>query len=135
MRSSGTLYSLSKEGRGSAGPLITALTVAVAEAAEDYAKTQPGGRLAVPMVAVLDEAANVCRWRELPNQPRRCSQHRRGTFTSRPDRACRGVHGAGALGSRCVVGGPHRYSAEAYWRRMKSAMPGTVYATRPCSGA
>ncbi|MFS0700060.1 type IV secretory system conjugative DNA transfer family protein [Cellulomonas sp. 179-A 4D5 NHS] len=67
VRSSGTLYSLSKEGRGSAGPLVTALTVAVAEAAEEYAKTQPGGRLAVPMVAVLDEAANVCRWRELPN--------------------------------------------------------------------
>lgn len=63
----GTLYSLSKEGRGSAGPLVTALTVAVSEAAEEHAKRSPGGRLPVPMVAVLDEAANVCRWRELPN--------------------------------------------------------------------
>ncbi len=27
----------------------------------------PGGRLAVPLLGVLDEAANVCRWRELPN--------------------------------------------------------------------
>src|SRR4051812_41934062 len=27
----------------------------------------PGGRLLVPLVAVLDEAANVCRWPELPN--------------------------------------------------------------------
>lgn len=67
VRDGGTLYSLSKEGRGSAGPLVTALTVAVTEAAEQLAKTSPGGRLPVPMVAVLDEAANVCRWRELPN--------------------------------------------------------------------
>jgi type IV secretory pathway TraG/TraD family ATPase VirD4 len=67
VRGAGTLYSLSKEGRGSAGPLVTALTVAVTEAAEDLAKRSPGGRLRVPMVCVLDEAANVCRWRELPN--------------------------------------------------------------------
>lgn len=67
VRTPSTLYSLSKEGRGSAGPLVTALTVAVTEAAEDFAKTQAGGRLSVPMVCVLDEAANVCRWKELPN--------------------------------------------------------------------
>lgn len=46
---------------------MTALTVAVTEAAEQLAKASPGGRLRVPMVAVLDETANVCRWRELPN--------------------------------------------------------------------
>ena len=63
----GTLYSLSKEGRGTAGPLVTALTVAVVEAAEEIAAASPGGRLAVPLLGVLDEAANVCRWRELPN--------------------------------------------------------------------
>jgi hypothetical protein len=67
VRSSDTLYSLSKEGRGSAGPLVTALTVAVCEAAEKLAIVSSGGRLPVPLVAVLDEAANVCRWRELPN--------------------------------------------------------------------
>ena len=67
VRSTGTLYSLSKEGRGNAGPLVTALTVAVCEAAEEYAKTQPGGRLSVPLVVVLDEAANVCRWQDLPD--------------------------------------------------------------------
>lgn len=67
VRSKGTLYSLSKEGKGTAGPLVTALTVAVVEAAEELAVHSPGGRLAVPMVGVLDEAANVCRWRELPN--------------------------------------------------------------------
>ena len=67
VRGTGTLYSLSKEGKGSAGALVAGLTVAVTDAAEEYAKRSPGGRLPVPMVAVLDEAANVCRWPELPN--------------------------------------------------------------------
>ncbi|MFI6575239.1 type IV secretory system conjugative DNA transfer family protein [Nocardiopsis sp. NPDC050513] len=62
----GTLYSLSKEGKGSAGPLVTALTVAVVEAAEELATTQRGGRLSTPLLGVLDEAANVCRWNDLP---------------------------------------------------------------------
>lgn len=67
VRSGATLYSLSKEGRGTAGPLVTALTVAVVEAAEELAAKSRGGRLSVPLVGVLDEAANVCRWKELPN--------------------------------------------------------------------
>jgi type IV secretory pathway TraG/TraD family ATPase VirD4 len=67
VREGGTLYSLSKEGAGTAGPLVTALTVAVVEAAEDYAKTCPMGRLPNPLVGVLDEAANVCRWKNLPD--------------------------------------------------------------------
>jgi type IV secretory pathway TraG/TraD family ATPase VirD4 len=67
VRSTDTLYSLSKEGRGTAGPLVTALTVAVIEAAEKLATTQAGGRLRTPLVGVLDEAANVCRWRDLPD--------------------------------------------------------------------
>lgn len=67
VQSTDTLYSLSREGRGNAGPLVTALTVAVCEAAEEHAKAQATGRLPVPMVVVLDEAANVCRWHELPN--------------------------------------------------------------------
>ncbi|WP_155853736.1 TraG/TraD/VirD4 family protein [Arthrobacter sp. H5] len=46
---------------------MTSLTVATATAAEEYAATQPGGRLAVPMICVLDEAANVCRWENLPD--------------------------------------------------------------------
>ncbi|GHD46228.1 type IV secretory system conjugative DNA transfer family protein [Mycetocola manganoxydans] len=66
-RSSDTLYSLSKEGKGTAGPLVTALTAATVEAAEELATTQAGGRLAVPMLGVLDEAANVCRWHDLPD--------------------------------------------------------------------
>ncbi|MGW7361914.1 type IV secretory system conjugative DNA transfer family protein [Streptomyces sp. NPDC054841] len=67
VRTGSTLYSLSREGSDSAGPLVTALTVAVVEAAEEYATTQRGGRLPLPLVGVLDEAANVCRWRALPD--------------------------------------------------------------------
>lgn len=67
VRGTGTLYSLSKEGQGSAGALVTALTAAVVEAAEEYATGQTGGRLAVPMLVVLDEVANVCRWKNLPD--------------------------------------------------------------------
>lgn len=48
-------------------PLVTALTVAVIEAAEELAANSPGGRLSTPLIGVLDEAANVCRWHELPN--------------------------------------------------------------------
>ena len=63
----GTLCSLSNEGRGTASPLVTALTVAVVEAAEELAAKSADGRLSTPLLGVLDEAANVCRWRELPN--------------------------------------------------------------------
>lgn len=62
-----TLYSLSKEGRASASPLVMALTAAVVEAGERQATRSGGGRLVTPMVAVLDEAANVCRWKDLPD--------------------------------------------------------------------
>jgi type IV secretory pathway TraG/TraD family ATPase VirD4 len=67
VRSHDTLYSLSLEGQATAGPLVTALTAVITEAAEDYAKTQRGGRMATPLLGVLDEAANVCRWRNLPD--------------------------------------------------------------------
>lgn len=66
VRGSGTLYSLSREGKGTAGPLVTALTVATTRAAEQYATASAGGRLPTPMLVLLDEAANVCRWTELP---------------------------------------------------------------------
>lgn len=62
----GTLYLLSREGRGSMAPLTTALTAAVLEAAERRATASPGGRLPVPLLAALDEVANVCRWGDLP---------------------------------------------------------------------
>ena len=62
----GTMYSLSREGNGSAGPLVTALTVAIIDAAEQLATTSPKGRLPVPLLAPLDEVANVVRWAKLP---------------------------------------------------------------------
>lgn len=67
VRGSGTLYSLSKEGAGTAGPLVTALTAATLEAATDLADVSAGGRMRTPLVGILDEAANVCRWRDLPD--------------------------------------------------------------------
>lgn len=46
-------------------PLVSALAVATCLAGEYRAETC-GGRLARPMLVVLDEAANVCPWRDLP---------------------------------------------------------------------
>lgn len=63
----GTLFALSREGEASATPLVTALIAAVLEAAERAAMRSAGGRLPVPLVAALDEAANVCRIRQLPD--------------------------------------------------------------------
>ena len=67
VRSMDTLYLVSREGRGSAGALVTALTVAISEAAENLAMQSPGGRLARPLLEVLDEAANICKWKDLPD--------------------------------------------------------------------
>lgn len=63
---SDALYLLSKEGPGNAAALTGALTVAVCTAAEDRAKQSPGGRLEVPLTAVLDEACNTVKWPSLP---------------------------------------------------------------------
>jgi type IV secretory pathway TraG/TraD family ATPase VirD4 len=63
----GTLYLLSQQGLGTAGQLTTALTVATIEAGEERANHSRGGRLPVPAVCVLDEAANTCRWQDLPD--------------------------------------------------------------------
>ncbi|WP_372697286.1 type IV secretory system conjugative DNA transfer family protein [Arthrobacter sp. JSM 101049] len=61
-----TLYVLSIEGVGTAAPLTTALTVAVAEAMEERG-ARLGGRLPVPAVFALDELANVVRWAARPD--------------------------------------------------------------------
>jgi type IV secretory pathway TraG/TraD family ATPase VirD4 len=63
-----TLYSLSKEGVGSAGALTGALTTTFLTEAERRGQVSPSGRVPVPVVAVLDEVANVCRWRDLPDK-------------------------------------------------------------------
>ncbi|WP_225730460.1 MULTISPECIES: type IV secretory system conjugative DNA transfer family protein [unclassified Nocardia] len=64
--STDTLFALSMEGPASATGLTTALVGRVLDEALALARTRPGGRLPTPMVAILDEAANVCRLRELP---------------------------------------------------------------------
>ncbi|MCX4098419.1 type IV secretory system conjugative DNA transfer family protein [Nocardia sp. alder85J] len=65
--STDSLYPLSMEGADSAAPLMTALVGQVLEAALAVARSRPSGRLAVPLVGVLDEAANCCKLSELPN--------------------------------------------------------------------
>ena len=60
-----TLYLLSKDSGGSAGPLVAALTDRVMRAAVRDAERR-GGRLDPPAVVVLDEAANICRIGDLP---------------------------------------------------------------------
>jgi type IV secretory pathway TraG/TraD family ATPase VirD4 len=66
VRSRQTLYLLSKDGAGSAAPLVAAFADRVMLEAVRAAETTPGGRLDPPLVAVLDEAANICRITELP---------------------------------------------------------------------
>ncbi|MEW6933729.1 type IV secretory system conjugative DNA transfer family protein [Trueperella pyogenes] len=64
VRSRETLYSMSKD-TSDVTPLVSALTIVTCMAAEAYAESQ-GGRMPTPMMVVLDEAANVCPWRDLP---------------------------------------------------------------------
>lgn len=68
--STDTLYLLSQEGSGSAGPIIAALVKAVFNAGEAAAANSPTTpkRLPIPLIAVLDEAANICRIRDLPEK-------------------------------------------------------------------
>jgi type IV secretory pathway TraG/TraD family ATPase VirD4 len=63
----GTLLALSKEGIGSTGPLTASLTVWVLDAAEEMADEYEHGRLPIPLMVLLDEAANVCRIQDLPD--------------------------------------------------------------------
>lgn len=62
-----TLYLVSREGAGSARAVAAALAVALITAAEHIAGRSRSGRLATPLSVVLDEAANVVRWRDLPD--------------------------------------------------------------------
>jgi type IV secretory pathway TraG/TraD family ATPase VirD4 len=62
-----TIYLVSREGRGTARALTAALTVSIVQAAETIASHSRSGRLPSPMSVVLDEAANVVRWPDLPD--------------------------------------------------------------------
>ncbi|WP_433919803.1 TraM recognition domain-containing protein [Streptomyces canus] len=61
-----TLYLLSKDGGGGASALIAACADSVMRAATAQAE-RVGGRLDPPMLAILDEAANVCKISDLPD--------------------------------------------------------------------
>ncbi|WP_405183629.1 TraM recognition domain-containing protein (plasmid) [Nocardia sp. NBC_01377] len=65
--STDTLYALSMAGPDSAAPLTAALVGQLLEASLAVARARPDGRLTVPMLAVLDEAANCCPIAALPN--------------------------------------------------------------------
>ncbi|OYO13111.1 conjugal transfer protein TraG [Enemella evansiae] len=67
VQSTQTIYAISREGAGSARAVTGALSVAILQAGEHIAGRSRGGRLATPLAAVLDEAANVVRWRDLPD--------------------------------------------------------------------
>lgn len=62
-----TLYLVSKEGEGSARAITAALTMATLDAADRLGAASPGMRVPRPIMATLDEAANVVRWPELPD--------------------------------------------------------------------
>ncbi|MGY4968324.1 type IV secretory system conjugative DNA transfer family protein [Streptomyces nigrescens] len=66
VRGRDTLYLLSKDGGGGAGALIAACADSVMLAATAQAE-RTGGRLDPPLVAILDEAANVCKIQDLPD--------------------------------------------------------------------
>ncbi|WP_194838472.1 type IV secretory system conjugative DNA transfer family protein [Nocardia sp. XZ_19_369] len=66
--STDTLYALSREGPDSAAALTTALVGQVLDQAEAAGARTGTGRLDIPMIAVLDEAANVCKLQSLPDQ-------------------------------------------------------------------
>ncbi|MFF3689950.1 type IV secretory system conjugative DNA transfer family protein [Streptomyces sp. NPDC002187] len=61
-----TLFLLSKDGGGSASAIIAAAADAVMRAAVLQAE-RDGGRLDAPLLAILDEAANVCKIADLPD--------------------------------------------------------------------
>ncbi|MEC4018276.1 type IV secretory system conjugative DNA transfer family protein [Streptomyces sp. H27-D2] len=61
-----TLFLLSKDGGGSASAIIAAAADAVMRTAVIQAE-RDGGRLDAPLLAILDEAANVCKIADLPD--------------------------------------------------------------------
>lgn len=66
VRSTDTVYAMSKKGAGSASALTTALVGAIGDAAQEYGAQQSGGRVPILVVMVLDEAANICKLQQLP---------------------------------------------------------------------
>ncbi|AMM22901.1 hypothetical protein AX769_22480 (plasmid) [Frondihabitans sp. PAMC 28766] len=66
VRSTDTVVLISRNGPGSGGAFVASLVRAIGRAGERAASAD-GGRIKVPVVFELDEAANVVRWPELPD--------------------------------------------------------------------
>jgi type IV secretory pathway TraG/TraD family ATPase VirD4 len=62
-----TVYLLSRDGPDSAAPLVAGLADQLLQTAITTATHQPAGRLDPPLVAVLDEAANIVPLSDLPD--------------------------------------------------------------------
>ncbi|QSB07182.1 type IV secretory system conjugative DNA transfer family protein [Natronoglycomyces albus] len=65
--STDTLYLLSEDGPGAPAPLVAAFVDSIYRAGEVAARRSPGRRLNPPLLSVLDEAANICKIKNLPN--------------------------------------------------------------------
>ncbi len=61
-----TLYLLTKEGAGTAAPVVAALVDRLLKTASEIAAAR-GGRCEPPVRVVLDEAANICPIKDLPD--------------------------------------------------------------------
>ncbi|MBF4629326.1 type IV secretory system conjugative DNA transfer family protein [Curtobacterium flaccumfaciens] len=66
VRSNDTAVLISRNGAGSGGAFVASLVRSIGKAGEREASAN-GGRVRVPVVFELDEAANVVRWPELPD--------------------------------------------------------------------
>ncbi|MGW4019405.1 type IV secretory system conjugative DNA transfer family protein [Rhodococcus ruber] len=61
-----TMYALSKDGPGSSSAISSALVGQILSCAEEYSEQQDSERMPIPLTAVLDEAANICKIEDLP---------------------------------------------------------------------
>ncbi|NCL75594.1 MULTISPECIES: type IV secretory system conjugative DNA transfer family protein [unclassified Rhodococcus (in: high G+C Gram-positive bacteria)] len=61
-----TMYAMSKDGPGSSSAISSALVGQILTCAEEYSEQQQSERMPLPLTAVLDEAANICKLEDLP---------------------------------------------------------------------
>ena len=61
-----TMYAMSKDGPGSSSAISSALVGQILSCAEQYSEQQESERMPIPLTAVLDEAANICKLEDLP---------------------------------------------------------------------
>ncbi|WP_241386899.1 type IV secretory system conjugative DNA transfer family protein [Rhodococcus sp. CH91] len=61
-----TMYALSKDGPDSSSAISSALVGQILTCAEEYSEQQESERRPIPLTAVLDEAADICKIEDLP---------------------------------------------------------------------